>query len=223
MSTDTGRTFVEASASPRRRKPRIDAQRNRVHILDIAESYFAEHGVSGSLEAIAKRAGVGTGTFYRHFPSREALLAALMQAREDELAARRDAIRAEALDAEDALDRWLEVLEWWVTAFNGLPEPLHAALTKETSPLALKCQNYVEMTQDFLTAAQREGCARSEVRARDLFLGVLATSWMRTAALADESSAPGLSNLMRNGWAQPRLDHGQPSRAEQPQHDQRCR
>ena len=69
-------------AAPNRTKPvRADAQRNREHILDVAEEYFAEHGVNGSLDALAKQARVGTGTLYRHFPTREALLAALLTAR----------------------------------------------------------------------------------------------------------------------------------------------
>ncbi|WP_106403120.1 TetR/AcrR family transcriptional regulator [Actinocorallia populi] len=187
----------------RARRPRTDAQRNRTHILGVAEQYFSEHGITGSLEAIAKRAGVGPGTLYRHFPNREALLAALLKAREDELVSRRDAIRKEARDSTEALAQWLDALEWWATAFDGLPEPLRMALTEDTSPLALTCQGYITTTDEFLHAAQRDGGARPEVRGRDLFLSVLATSWVRGAAMADESSPPALNALMRNGWATP--------------------
>ena len=66
---------MQRTTASRMRAPRADAQRNRDHILDIAEQYFSEHGVAGSLDAIAKQAGVGAGTLYRHFPTREALLA----------------------------------------------------------------------------------------------------------------------------------------------------
>jgi hypothetical protein len=58
------------------RKERSDKARNREHILEVADEYFSAADVSGSLDAIAKRAGVGAGTLYRHFPTREALLAA---------------------------------------------------------------------------------------------------------------------------------------------------
>ncbi|MEV6713400.1 helix-turn-helix domain-containing protein [Lentzea sp. NPDC051208] len=56
------------------RRPRTDKQRNRAHILEVAEQFFSERGITGSLDAIAKQAGVGPGTLYRHFPNREALL-----------------------------------------------------------------------------------------------------------------------------------------------------
>src|SRR3954452_24452641 len=115
---------VAEATDARQRRPRTDAQRNRTHILDVAERYFAEHGITGSLDAIAKRAGVGPGTLYRHFPNREALLAALLKARDDQLVARREAIRQEEADTATALDRWLDALGRWATAFDGLPEPL---------------------------------------------------------------------------------------------------
>jgi AcrR family transcriptional regulator len=185
------------------RRPRSDKQRNRTHLLQIAEQHFSEHGVASSLEAIAKRAGVGAGTLYRHFPNREALLAALLQARADELVARRDAIREQERDTTAALTLWLDALSEWATAFEGLPEPLRAAVAEDSSPLALTCQGYITTTDEFLHAAQRDGGARPEVRGRDLFLSVLATSWVRGAAMADESSPLALSTLMRTGWATP--------------------
>ncbi|MGR6520286.1 TetR/AcrR family transcriptional regulator (plasmid) [Rhodococcus erythropolis] len=191
MTTDT---------SGRGRGPRADAQRNRDHILDVAERHFAEHGVKGSLEAIAKQAGVGAGTLYRHFPNREALLAALLTARDDELILRRNAIQATSTDAANALAQWLDALTDWAGAFDGLPEPLRAA-TVEASPLGLTCQGYITTTDQFLREAQREGSARQEVRARDLFLAALATSWVRGAAMADEHSAPALATLTRTGWS----------------------
>jgi AcrR family transcriptional regulator len=185
------------------RRPRTDKQRNRTHILDIAEQHISEHGVASSLEAIAKRAGVGAGTLYRHFPNREALLDALLQARADELVARRDAIRQQTENAAAALAFWLDALGDWATAFDGLPEPLRAAVADETSPLTLTCQGFITTTDEFLHAAQRAGSARPEVRGRDLFLSVLATSWVHSAAMADESSPQALSALMRTGWATP--------------------
>lgn len=194
---------MAGTTGARERRPRTDAQRNRTHILDIAEQYFSEHGITGSMDAIAKRAGVGPGTLYRHFPNREALLAALLTARDDELSARCTAIRAHETDAGAALDQWLDALGQWATAFDGLPEPLRMALTEDNSPLALTCQGFITTTDEFLSAAQRDGGARTEVRGRDLFLGVLAMSWVRGAAMADESSSPALSALLRTGWATP--------------------
>ncbi len=181
------------------RAPRADARRNRGHILDIAEQYFSEHGVGGSLDAIAKQAGIGAGTLYRHFPNREALLAELLTARDEALVARRDELRTRSASAADALDGWLRALVEWAGAFDGLPEPLRAA-TAGPSPLTVTCQGFITTTEEFLRAAQNDGSARSEVRGRDLFLATLATSWVRGAALADDESAAALAALTRSGW-----------------------
>ncbi len=183
------------------RRPRTDAQRNRTLILEVAEQCFSTEGVAGSMDAIAKRAGVGPGTLYRHFPTRDALLAALLQARDEELAARRDAIRREEPDPTEALARWLDAMAEWVTAFDGLPEPLRAALSEERSPLALTCQGFITDTEQFLRAAKRDGGVRASVRARELFLAALATGWASGAAMADASSAEALRAMMRAGWA----------------------
>jgi AcrR family transcriptional regulator len=94
------------SGSPARtgssRAPRADALRNRDHILQVAERAFAEHGVTGSLDAIAKQASVGAGTLHRHFPTREALLAELLAARDEHLVTRREALRGGSVDAASA-------------------------------------------------------------------------------------------------------------------------
>lgn len=185
------------------RGPRADARRNRDHILDVAEQHFSEHGVTGSLDAIARRAGVGAGTLYRHFPTREALLAALLEARDVELERQRDAIRQDAPDAGRALRGWLAALTDWSSAFDGLPEPLRAAMSVEASPLALTCQGYITTTDEFLAEAQREGSARSDVRGRELFLVALATSWARGAAMADKDSPDAIADLTRRGWSTP--------------------
>jgi len=183
------------------RGSRADARRNRELILGTADEYFAEHGVGGSLDAIAKRAGVGPGTLYRHFPTRDALLAALLSDRDDELVARRERLRVESADTAAALDGWLRAVVDWAAAFEGLPEPLRAATTTSASPLATTCEGFVTTTAEFLTAAQRDGLARSDVRARDLFLAALATSWVGGAALADDATTTALSSLVRAGWA----------------------
>src|ERR1700746_3636162 len=69
------------------RKPRADAQQNRQRILDVAKDAFARHGANASLDDIAKQAGVGPGTLYRHFPTREELLQAVYRAELEKLAA----------------------------------------------------------------------------------------------------------------------------------------
>jgi AcrR family transcriptional regulator len=183
------------------RAPRSDARRNRQHILDIANQHFVEHGVTGSLDAIAKDAGVGPGTLYRHFPSRDALLAALLSARDGEIGRRREQIASSAVDAGDALDMWLNALIDWAGAFDGLPEPLRAALGEQSSPLASTCEGYIIGTDEFLSGAQDAGLARSDARGRELFLMALAVSWAQGAAMADSASARSMATILKSGWA----------------------
>jgi AcrR family transcriptional regulator len=196
-----GRWHVTTTTSAGGRAPRADAQRNRDHILEVAEKHFSEHGVTGSLDGIAKRAGIGPGTLYRHFPNREALLAALLASRQSQLAERTDAIRSQSPDAATALNEWIVALVEWASAFDGLPEPLRAALSSEASPLTLTCRGYITITDEFLARAQDEGTARRDVGGRELFLTALAISWARSALLADENSAAAMTELARSGWA----------------------
>ncbi|MFS0703799.1 TetR/AcrR family transcriptional regulator [Cellulomonas sp. 179-A 9B4 NHS] len=183
------------------RPPRADARRNRDRILHVAEQHFSEHGVTGSLDQLAKSAGIGPGTLYRHFPNRAALLAALLAEREEHLTRELDDIAASSSDAATSLQRWLTALVEWASAFDGLPDPLRDAVSEEASPLALTCQGYITTTDTFLAAAQREGSARPDTRGRDLFLATLAIAWVGSAAMADESSRPGIGDLIRTGWA----------------------
>ncbi|MFQ1000915.1 TetR/AcrR family transcriptional regulator [Modestobacter sp. SSW1-42] len=192
---------MELTTTTGGRAPRSDARRNRQHILDVARQHFTERGVTGSLDAIAKQAGVGAGTLYRHFPSRDALLAALLGARDEQIGVRRAEITSSAVDAGAALDEWLDALIDWAGAFDGLPEPLRAAIDEEASPLASTCQGYITVTDEFLHRAQDAGLARRDVRGRELFLLALAVSWAQGAAMADSASATAMAGLLRSGWA----------------------
>src|ERR1700686_2084448 len=88
------------------RKPRADAQRNRERILDEAKQEFTRSGVNASLEDIAKKSGVGPGTLYRHFPTREELLVAVYRSKMEKLAAAERTL-ADTLPPVEALRAWL--------------------------------------------------------------------------------------------------------------------
>jgi AcrR family transcriptional regulator len=88
------------------RKPRADAQRNRERILEVAKQEFTRVGANASLEDIAKRAGVGPGTLYRHFPTREELLVAVYRSEVEKLAAAERTL-AESRSPGEALRAWL--------------------------------------------------------------------------------------------------------------------
>jgi len=88
------------------RKPRADAQRNRERILEVAKKEFTRSGANASLEEIAKKAGVGPGTLYRHFPTREELLVAVYRSEMEKLAAAERTF-ADTLPPVEALRAWL--------------------------------------------------------------------------------------------------------------------
>ena len=88
------------------RRPRADAQRNREHILAAAKQAFTRAGANASLEEIAKKAAVGPGTLYRHFPTREALLVAVYRSEMEKLAAAERTL-AQSMSPVEALRAWL--------------------------------------------------------------------------------------------------------------------
>jgi AcrR family transcriptional regulator len=88
------------------RKPRTDAQRNRERILEVAKEAFTRSGANTSLDDIARQAGVGAGTLYRHFPNREALLEAVYRTEVEKLAAAEQKF-VQTLTPVEALRAWM--------------------------------------------------------------------------------------------------------------------
>src|SRR5437773_4780199 len=88
------------------RRPRADAVRNRERVLEAAKAVFSAGGPDASLEAVAKRAGVGIGTLYRHFPTREALFEAVYRREVEQLSELAEQLTSAAAPV-DALRRWL--------------------------------------------------------------------------------------------------------------------
>ncbi|MHA6732445.1 TetR/AcrR family transcriptional regulator [Devosia sp. A369] len=178
---------------------RADARRNRDKILSVAMQSFASHGVGASLEEIAKAAGVGAGTLYRHFPSREALLVAALQ--DSQVALRAQACQAQQIaDPDAALSAWLADLQAYLRTFNGLPEPVLAAVKQRASPLALSCDELVSITGEFLVRAQQHGQARATITANDLFLSTLGLAWVLNRAESCGASSPGLNAILAHGY-----------------------
>ena len=91
---------------PSGRRPRLDAQRNRERLLEVAKEAFTRFGANASLDDIAKQAGVGAGTLYRHFPTREALIEAVYRTEVDKIAAAEAHLSTE-LPPVEALRAWM--------------------------------------------------------------------------------------------------------------------
>jgi AcrR family transcriptional regulator len=96
----------KAPPRPSARKPRVDAQRNRERILSVAKEAFTRDGAATSLDDIARQTGIGPGTLYRHFPTRDALIEAVYRSEVEKLAAAAQAFAA-TLSPLDALRAWM--------------------------------------------------------------------------------------------------------------------
>src|SRR5215470_16214044 len=109
------------------RKPRTDALRNRERILEVAKQSFSRSGANASLDEIAKEAGVGPGTLYRHFPTREELLLAVYRSEMEKLAAAEEKF-TEELPPIEALRAWLLLFVDYIAAKHLIAPALHALL-----------------------------------------------------------------------------------------------
>src|SRR6516165_4134088 len=102
-------------SQPAQRKPRTDAQRNRDRIIEVAKEAFTRSGANASLDDIAKEAGVGAGTLYRHFPTRDALIEAVYRSEVEKLAAAEKKF-SENLPPVEALRAWLLLFVDYIAA-----------------------------------------------------------------------------------------------------------
>ncbi|MGF2208585.1 TetR/AcrR family transcriptional regulator [Streptomyces albidoflavus] len=146
---------------------RADARRNRERLLVEARRAFAAHGTDTSLEEIARRAGVGIGTLYRHFPHREALLSAVFADAVGELLERaRVLLEAERPCA--ALVEWLRSLITHASEYQGLSGALMSASSGTGSELS-RCSNPMrDAGAALLGRAQEAGVVRPDISIGDL-------------------------------------------------------
>lgn len=146
---------------------RADAQRNRERLLAAATTAFAAH-VPLSLEAIAREAGVGIGTLYRHFPSREALVEAVYRAELEQVTASAAELAATTTPAQDALRLWLTRYAAFVAAKRGMAESLRALLDAG-GPIQTETRaSVIAAVGCLLRAGGHDGSLRPDVPADDV-------------------------------------------------------
>jgi AcrR family transcriptional regulator len=154
---------------------RADAQRNRAELLEVAREVIAEQGVDASLRDIARRAGVGIGTLYRHFPTREALLAAVIGGGVERMARRAEELRASVPPGE-ALALWLAGIVQRIGPYRGLPDSMLGAALDKDSALRVICGSMMDAGRDLLGRAQASGVVRPDASWEDVFTAVAAIS-----------------------------------------------
>ena len=153
---------------------RTDAQRNRDRLLEVAHEAFEAHGVDASLDDIARRAGVGIGTLYRHFPTREALIEALIVVDIERLVTLADEVVAD--DAADGLERWLGALARHGIMYRGLAESLVVATGADTT-LGELCDRLHGAGAAVVRHAQQRGALRADVDPDDAVDLATAIAW----------------------------------------------
>lgn len=172
------------------RPMRADARRNYERIVDVARLTFTEHGVEAPLDDIAKRAHVGAGTLYRHFPTRDDLLAAALS-RDMTALIERAGVLSAAADAHAALLTWLREFVTHVNVFRGLSTSVCNAVTVPGSPLRAPCEHLARAGSVLLQKAQDDGSVRGDVTGEELFLMANAMAWA-----ADQTSATAPERLL---------------------------
>ncbi|MFG1922256.1 TetR/AcrR family transcriptional regulator [Cryptosporangium sp. NPDC048952] len=163
---------------PTAKKPRADAQRNRDTILRAARTAFTDADGTVALEHIARAAGVGIGTLYRHFPTREDLIEAVYAAELDEVVDSAEALLRDH-PPEDALRAWLERYAAFVTTKRGMAETLRTAMAAGRIALPATRQRITAAAATILIRGADAGTLRADVDPEDvvvLALGSFAAS-----------------------------------------------
>jgi AcrR family transcriptional regulator len=171
---------------------RADAKKNYSRILAIAREVVARDGADASMRDIARRAEVGLATLLRHFPTREALVEALVCTNLDALTQEADTLAA-ASSPDEAITFWIREWVAFAQSYKGVVALMAAAHTNPDSALYASCAAVHSASARLLGRAQADGTARSDMDGDDLFALMTALGW----AVDQPSFAPRADQLAR--------------------------
>ncbi|MCR0984012.1 TetR/AcrR family transcriptional regulator [Roseomonas populi] len=154
------------------RKPRADAIRNRERVLEAAKAVFSQGGPAASLEGVARQAGVGIGTLYRHFPTREALFEAVYRREVEQLVELVQALKAEASPAE-ALRLWLRANVAFVATKKGMLAALALATQKNPDLMAYSSDRLTQAVGELLARGAAAGEIRDDIGPEDVLRALI--------------------------------------------------
>jgi AcrR family transcriptional regulator len=167
-SNATSAETAPAASVPSARPLRADAQRNVERLLETARIAIARDGADASLDDIARDAGVGSGTLYRHFPTRVALLEAVYRDEVARLCMEGDRLLESDMEPGEALAEWLRSYVSFGAMKRGLMGPLTTTLGQD-SGLFVSCKTLITGTGGQLVErAQAAGSIRSDVQVSDV-------------------------------------------------------
>jgi AcrR family transcriptional regulator len=183
------------SASPR--PQRADAQRNRERVLDAAARAFAEGGADVTLDSIARAAGVGIGTLYRHFPTRDALVEAVYR---NELARLCDSVPGllAAMPAAAALRAWMDNFIDYIAAKRGMGDALRAVVAAGGNPFSHIRDLMVSAVATLIKAGIAEDTVRADVDPADV-LSSLSGATLVASEPTQREMAGRLLDLLMDG------------------------
>ncbi|WP_205474097.1 TetR/AcrR family transcriptional regulator [Nocardioides sp. SYSU D00038] len=144
---------------------RADARRNYDRIVEVAREVFREKGYDAPLDEVARRAGVGPGTLYRHFPRRDDLLDAIMQSWVDRVRETTDKALAREGSPREVLIGWFEAYTALISSYKGGPAKITSAMGDPHSPILTKCQVLAGASQRVVDRLDQEGALRDGVDA----------------------------------------------------------
>src|SRR5438270_9824105 len=159
------------------RRPRADAIRNRERVLQAAKTIFGAGGPEASLEAVARGAGVGIGTLYRHFPTREALFEAVYRREVQQLGELAEQLKSEAAPV-DALRRWLRSNVEFVATKKGMSAALELAVHGSSELYAHTFDRLTKAVGALLDRAVATGEIRSDISPEDLLRALVGMCYM---------------------------------------------
>ena len=182
---------------------RADAQRNRDRIVEVAREVFREQGYDASLDEVAKRAGVGAGTLYRHFPARENLLDAIMQSWVDRVDEATDKALAHEGPPRELLLGWFSAYVALISLHKGGPAKITSAMGDASSPIVQKCQVLTGATDRVLARLRDEGALRADVDSVHVCRLVGGVASVADQGGLDESAVRPLLEVLADGLLAP--------------------
>jgi AcrR family transcriptional regulator len=179
------------------RKPRADAQRNRDHLLEVAKAAFRRDGVDINLDDLAKQAGLGVGTLYRHFPTRDALIEAVYRAEVERLAAAATRLSLEHTPLE-ALREWLRLSVDYIATKNLIAPALNSMVGGPSQLYATSGELMKAAIRNLVSSAMASGDIRPDLDPFDLLRALAGVA--NVAASPDwEASAKRLIDILLLG------------------------
>ena len=176
---------------------RADARRNRNRLVAVAAEAFSHGGVDASLEAVARDAGVGIGTLYRHFPTREALIEAVYRREVEALIAAAEALAREKAPA-DALSQWMQRYVDYIAAKRGMRDSLRL-LIESNSPLFAEASGRVPLAlKGLIERAVASGAIRQDADSADV-LHALSSIYSASDGPEWRQRSQRLVNLLMDG------------------------